>query len=203
MRADFLDRHSRLDSAVHRLPAGYKAAGSLFLLLLLALLPPLQYWWPIAIAALLLGLLAASRVPLRFVATRLLLLEPFALAVGVLALLQENGSERFLWIAIRSTLSLLIVILLSSTTPFHELLAVLRRLRAPAVIVSTVAMMYRYLFILSDEVQRKSRARRSRSFGARASRGWLLPASTAGQLFLRSMDRADRVYQAMTARGWR
>jgi cobalt/nickel transport system permease protein len=202
MRADFLDRYSRLDSPLHRVSAGYKAAIAMLLLSLIAVLPPSTFWWPSAIGVVLATALAASRVPVAFVAKRLLLLEPFVLAVGGLALLQHDGTERFLWITIRSTLSLVAVILLSSTTPFHELLAVLRRLRVPAVLVSTLTMMYRYLFILSDELQRKSRARQSRSFTARRSRGWRLPASALGQLFLRSMDRADRIYQAMTARGW-
>ena len=202
MRGVFIDQYSRLDSPVHRVAAEVKTGCALLLLVRIATLAPSSWWWPVAIAVLLAAVLAASRVPLRFVVKRLLLVEPFVLAVGLLAVLQPGGGARFLWIAIRSTLSLLTVILLSSTTPFDRLLAVLRRLRAPDVFVSTVAMMYRYLFILSDELQRKTRARRSRSFTAAVSRSWMLPAATLGQLFLRSMDRAERVYQAMLARGW-
>ena len=94
------------------------------------------------------------------------------------------------------------MLLLSNTTPFADLLVVLRRLRVPAVFVNTLAMMYRYIFILSDEMLRTLRARRSRTFARRSARSWTLLSSVLGQLFLRSAGRAERIYQAMIARGW-
>jgi cobalt/nickel transport system permease protein len=202
MRGDFLDRYSRLQSPVHRAPAMLKAPFALGVMLLIVALPPTSPLPFAGIALLLLALLLASRVPPLFIAKRILLLEPFVIAVGALALLQTDGLVRFSWIALRSTLSLATVLLLSNTTPFADLLAVLRRLRVPAVFVNTLAMMYRYIFILSDEMLRTLRARRSRTFARRNARNWALLSSVLGQLFLRSAGRAERIYQAMIARGW-
>jgi cobalt/nickel transport system permease protein len=80
----------------------------------------------------------------------------------------------------------------------------------PAVLVAIIAFMYRYLFVLADEAQRLLRARAARSArlpGARGggSLGWraAVVGHMAGQLFVRSLDRSERVYQAMQARGYR
>ncbi len=71
--------------------------------------------------------------------------------------------------------------------------------------------MWRYLFVLVEEVQSLTQARLARS-GAlpdsgRRSGGSLLwrarvTGGMAGTLMLRSLDRSQRVYQAMQARGY-
>ena len=203
MRGDFLDKYSRLDSPVHRAPAWGKAAAAFVLILSIVLAPPSSPLPFACIAALLLALIAASGIPAGFFAKRILFLEPFVVSVGVLALFQKEGLARFGWIAARSTLSLATLLLLSNTTPFAELLQLLRRVRVPSVVVSTLAIMYRYIFILSDETQRSLRARRSRSFSPGVSRSWAARSSLLGQMFLRSTGRAERIYNAMIARGWR
>ena len=40
MRHDFLDRYSRLDSPIHRLPAAAKLAAALTLVMAIVLVPP-------------------------------------------------------------------------------------------------------------------------------------------------------------------
>jgi cobalt/nickel transport system permease protein len=63
--------------------------------------------------------------------------------------------------------------------------------------------MYRYLFVLVDEAERMQRARRSRTFTRLRTHAWESRASLVGQLFVRSTERAERIYAAMCARGWR
>jgi cobalt/nickel transport system permease protein len=64
------------------------------------------------------------------------------------------------------------------------------------------SFMYRYSFILIDEMHRMRRARDSRSFGGR----WLWQTRVIGHmvgtLFLRSFHRGERVYLAMLSRGY-
>jgi cobalt/nickel transport system permease protein len=109
----------------------------------------------------------------------------------------------FTGIIIRSTLCLLTMVLLSNTTPFAALLDVLRRARVPAVLITTLALMYRYLFVLVDEAERMQRARQSRTFIRQRWQIWRNLAVVIGQLFVRSTERAERIYAAMLARGWR
>jgi len=109
----------------------------------------------------------------------------------------------FSWnVLIKAWLSVLSLILLSSTTEFSELLKGLEQLRMPRVMVMTLSFMYRYIFLLVDEVIRMKQARDSRNFGGK--RMWQLKTigNMVGTLFLRSYERGERVYGAMVARGF-
>jgi cobalt/nickel transport system permease protein len=134
---------------------------------------------------------------------RLLLLEPFVLGIALLALLKPGGVPLFLSMLTKSTLCLATMVLLTATTRFSDLLAVLWRIRVPALLVTTLALMHRYLFVLVEEMERMQRARRSRTFVAGRTSAWRNSAQVAGQLFVRTSERAERVYLAMCARGWK
>jgi cobalt/nickel transport system permease protein len=103
----------------------------------------------------------------------------------------------------RSTVCLLAVILVSNTTPFSEVLRVLRRIRVPALLITTIALMHRYLFVLVEEAETMRRARSSRTFTVQRWWQWRVLATVAGQLFIRASGRAERIYAAMCARGFK
>jgi len=124
------------------------------------------------------------------------------LGVAGLALLQPNGLNAMIVLVVRSTLSLMTMLLLTNTTPFAELLRVLRRVGLPELLVTTLHLMVRYLFVLVQESERMRRARRSRTFVTGRRLAWRSSATLLGQLFVRSSERANRIYAAMCARGW-
>ena len=203
MRHDFLDRYSRIDSPIHRLAAPLKLLATLCIITSVVAMNFSNYWIFVIIAGILLILSAVTLIPWKFVFGRLILLEPFALGIAVMALFQENGTLIFLSILTKSTLCLFTVILLSNTTPFSDLLKTLRNFGVPKLLVTILALMYRYLFVLIDEAERLTRARNSRTFARTQLRKWNALASLVGQLFVRSTERAERIYAAMTARGWK
>ncbi len=198
-----LSPYHHRESRVHRLPAGAKAGGAAALVAAIVLLPRDAWIAYAACAAFLVLVAALARLPARALARRILLLEPFVLGVAALSLAQPGGASVFLAMLTKSTLSLVTMVLLSGTTRFSDLLGVLGRLRVPALLVTALALMYRYLALLVDEAARMTRARRSRSFAAGRGIAWGGAATVAAQLFVRSSERAERVYAAMCARGWR
>ena len=203
LRDRVLSPYQHGSSAVHRLPAGAKLAAAVACILLIVLLPRTA-WWAYAAIGALLGVLAfITRANLRQMLVRLLLLEPFVLGIALLALLRPGGAGLFLSMLAKSTLCLACMILLTATTRFSDLLAVLWRIRVPSLLVTTLALMHRYLFVLLEEMERMQRARRSRTFVAGRSSAWRNSAQVAGQLFVRTSERAERVYLAMCARGWK
>jgi cobalt/nickel transport system permease protein len=108
-----------------------------------------------------------------------------------------------LWnVTVKALISVTCLIILSSTTPFSDLMHGFERLHVPRFFTTVAAFMYRYVFIIVDEAERMSRARDSRNFRGR----WLWHARVVGymiaSLFIRSQERAERVYQAMSARGF-
>jgi cobalt/nickel transport system permease protein len=203
MRHDFLDRYSRLDSPIHRLPTIVKLMGTLVVIAATVSVSFNHVWFFVVVAGILLILAALTSIPWKFIFGRLILLEPFALGIAVMALLQHDGGMLFLSIVVKSTLCLFMVIMLSNTTPFSSLLQTLRRIHVPGLLITILALLYRYLFVLIDEAERLNRARASRTFTTSRRSRWRILASLIGQLFVRSTERAERIYAAMTARGWK
>jgi cobalt/nickel transport system permease protein len=189
--------------ALHRAPAGAKLAGALVLVLTVVLLPRTQLTGLLAVAVLLIALCAVSRIEIVYLLKRLLLLEPLVLGVAGLTLFQPGGGMAFAQVMLKANLCLLTTVLLANTTPFTEILRVLKRLHVPWLFVTTLTLMHRYLFVLADESERMRRARLSRTFTPGRRFQWQALSSVAGQLFVRASERAERIYNAMSARGWK
>lgn len=188
--------------SLSRRNAALKVAGALALVLAITLTPVSRTVW-LGIEALLVALsVAACRVPLLPLARRVLLLSPF---IAGAALAAAAGAHAADWrtLAVRSSLCLVTVVVLSQTVTIAELLAVLRAARVPALLLTTLALMHRYLFVLADESARMGRARSARTFTGRRRFAWIAAASVVGNLFVRASERAERVYEAMCARGWK
>jgi cobalt/nickel transport system permease protein len=203
MSANHFMEGGRGRGALRRAPAGLKLAVALALALTVVLLPRAQPAGLLAVAVILTGLSAVSGIPVLFLLKRLLLLEPLVLGVAGLMWLQPGGGRLFALVMLKANLCLLTTILLSNTTPVTELVRVLRRLRVPWLFVTTLTLMHRYLFVLADEAERMRRARASRTFTRGRRFQWQAPASVVGQLFVRAAERAERIYNAMCARGWK
>lgn len=182
--------------------AALKVAGTIVLVLGVTLTPAAHPAWFAAEGALICTVVLVARVPLRQLLRRLVLLSPFVAGAALAAAYGSHGGD---WriLALRSALCLATVIVLSQTTTITELLAVFRAARVPALLLTTLALMHRYLFVLADEATRMSRARTARTFTGGRRFAWLTAASVVGQLFVRASERAERVYDAMCARGWK
>jgi len=203
MKHERVDRLSRGESPVHRLSPGLKTAAAFAFILAVTLIPFRVGAVFAAAGALLVLAIAAGRVPAAYLLKRLLLLEPVIAAVAGLALFQPGGAARFAAMAVKSTLCVGAVLALSATTPAAGILAFFRALRVPSILTSMAALTVRYVHVLGDELRRMRRARRSRTFRGGKARAWRSAAAAAGHLFVRSTERAERIYRAMAARGWR
>lgn len=227
MHFDAFDRYHEKASFLHRLDPRVKALVTVIYIISNALLPDgawlaFIFAWIFLIAANLL-----SQLGIGYTFKRSIIALPFALiAVTVLFsmpgkplssffflawnfTITDMGLLRFVSILIRSWLSVQMAILLVAVTRFPDLIHALEHLRVPAILTTIIAFLYRYLFVLTDEVFRLLRARESRSAavaGNRSGGGVLWRAKVAGnmagQLFLRSYERSDRIYNAMLSRGY-
>ena len=133
----------------------------------------------------------------------------FDLSFGLFTLTATaEGLEFFASVLLKSWTSVTVAVLLTSTTPPLGLLSALRSLRVPAILIAVVMLMYRYLFVLVEEVQRLLRARAARSASIGPNSGgsivWRarIAGGMAGSLFIRTLDRSERIYMAMLARGY-
>lgn len=182
---------------------GIKLGFALVLITITALLPRRPDVLYVAPALLLALIWTVSRMPLRYTLRRMLLVEFFIVGIGLLSLLVPASRPIFLAAFIKSNLCVFAMLLLTWTTPFQDILRTLRRLRLPAVMLTILALMYRYLPVLAEESARMQRARASRTFSSNRKSAWRNLTTIIGQLFIRSTDRAERIYLAMCSRGWK
>lgn len=227
MHFDAFDRYHETESFIHRLDPRVKVVVTIVFILSNALLPD-GAWMAFAFSWMfLLFVNAFSNLGITFTLKRSFVALPFALvAITVLfsipgqpvtsfhflmwnLTITDMGLLRFMSILVRSWLSVQMAILLVGTTRFPDIIHALEHLRVPSILTTIIAFLYRYLFVLADEVFRLLRAREARSAAATGTRSggsvaWRagVAGNMAGQLFLRSYERSDRVYNAMLARGY-
>jgi cobalt/nickel transport system permease protein len=139
--------------------------------------------------------------------------------------ISEPGFARFISVALKSWISVQMAILLAATTRFPDILLAMRAVRLPRLLVAIIGLMWRYLFVMVDEAIRLMRARQARSgisqqlhsgpgdgsrgtpyrgHKAGGSFSWRarVTGNMAGSLLIRSLERSDRIYNAMLARGY-
>lgn len=203
-----LERVSRGSGPLHQLDARLKLLATLGFAILVVLIPVGNWKLLLAGGLLLAFLIGFSGVPAGPLVRRWLAILP---VVAVLAAMIAPGHparvEHGAWavaltIIGRNALAVLGVLLLAHVTPLPSLIAGLGRLGAPAVVLSTLQIMSRYLYVLGDEFDRMTQARRARSFRRSPLEAWRTGTSLIASLFLRSFERGERVHAAMLARGW-
>ena len=152
-----------------------------------------------------LALLCISAIPVAHILGRYLLAAPFAL-LGSLSVYFYAGLHPSIAMFLRISTCVLAIVLLSTITPFLDLLLGLQRLRVPRIFVSLLLFTYRYLFVIFDEMQRMALARKAR--GARKGRhlldreGMRTISFTAGMVFVRAYERGKRMHEALRSRGY-
>jgi len=172
------------------------------------------------IFVLILALIALSKVSLGFFLKRVFLFIPiFTAVIAIPALfitpgsplltltdkviITEQGVRTAGLLFLRVTDSLSFGVLLILTTPWTSMLAALRWLRMPSLLVDILGMTYRYIFLLLHTTNSMFLARRSRTIGSFSSgenRRWLIRALTT--TMARSQHLSEEVYLAMLSRGY-
>lgn len=189
-------------SPVHGLDPRVKILGLLGLAVVSAGSPPGAWAVYAGYLVLLLLVVLLAGLPGRYVLRRMAVEVPFLLAAALLPFTVPDGVTRGGTLALKATIGVLAAVVLSSTTPFPLLLHGFELLRAPRTIVLIVSFMWRYLFVLGDEVRRMRLAREARGYRARWIWQTRALAQSVATLFVRALERGERVYLAMVSRGY-
>lgn len=218
MKHSFLDKYSHLDGPIQSAEPRLKLLICLCLIVSASLITFAEIWRIVPLSCVVLILALISKVPIRFLLTRLLIFSPFCVLAGIslpftvpgntIAYLPltgwgitDIGAAALLAILAKGFFSLLTLLLFTTTTPFCGLLQGLHRLYFPSALISTLDLMYRYIFVLTDEGERMMRARNSRWMKRRPLHEVTVLGRMVGTLWIRSYERGVRVSHAMLARG--
>jgi len=146
-------------------------------------------------------LMMLSETPYSMLFKRFMIALPFCLFAGIGNIIFDKSIIPFFTIILRAYLCVMAVLLLVSVTPFSEIAGSMRRLRVPGIFVTIFEMTYRYIGVLLEEAYSMYIAYSLRSANGKGIKMRDM-GSFAGQLLLRSFDRADRIYNAMKCRGY-
>ncbi|MEI6807258.1 MAG: cobalt ECF transporter T component CbiQ [bacterium] len=209
-----MDELARMDSSVHRLDARIKVLTTVAFIIAVMSFPRYEvsalmpfFLYPVV-------LMMSGNIPPGYILRKVLIAAPFALAVGILNPVFDRetavsigsygisgGWLSFASIAIRFILTVSAALSLVACTGIHRLCSGMARMGLPDVFAVQLQLLYRYLFVIANDALRMMRAVEVRSVGRHVLRIRTY-ASIVGHLLLRSMDRAQRVYQAMVSRGY-
>jgi cobalt/nickel transport system permease protein len=221
VKHSFIDEFSDLDSFVHRLDPRTKLIASLAFILAVVLTPASNWRVFISYFCVVAVLLIISKLPPLYVLKRSVVIFPFVFLIAVFIPFFKEGEiagsyNIWLWqvsvtysgllilanVLVKAWLCILALILLSSTTKLAELLKGLSQLGVPKVMILILSFMYRYIFVMADEVMRMKQAHDSRNFGGERLHQLKTIGNMVGTLFIRSYERGERIYTAMLARGF-
>ena len=210
----YMDTLSSQQTAVHQLDPRAKLLTTLVFVVIVvsfgkyeisALIP--FFIFPVVLCTL-------GNVPPTYLIKKLVIVSPFAIMLGIFNPLLDRGVlihlagieisggwVSFASILIRFVLTVGAALTLIAVTGFNAVCMALERLGAPKIFVVQLLFLHRYMFVLVDEAARIFRARSLRSFGNEGT-GIKSYGSIIGQLLLRTMDRAQRIYLAMSCRGF-
>ena len=120
----------------------------------------------------------------------------------ILTITKEGVYKAALFVS-RVWICVALSVLLVLTTRFSRLIQAMQNLRFPKVLVTMIAITYRFIFLFLDEAFRMSLARESRAaIRPRWKESLKTLATMIATLFLRAHERGERVYLAMRARGY-
>ncbi|MDD2980820.1 MAG: cobalt ECF transporter T component CbiQ [Hespellia sp.] len=113
-----------------------------------------------------------------------------------------SGMFSMVTLMIKGILTVLATYLLIATTTIEKICYALRIVHVPAVLVTQVLLTYRYISVLLKEANTMMQAYALRAPGQKGIH-FKVWGPLAGQLLLRSIDRAGTVYSSMVLRGYR
>jgi cobalt/nickel transport system permease protein len=91
---------------------------------------------------------------------------------------------------------------LALTTPLVDLIDLARRLRVPPVLVDMMTVIYRFIFVLLESLERMHTSQESRMGYANFLRGVSSAALLATRLFVETYQRSQRLQTSLESRGY-
>ena len=210
----YLDMLSYKDSVIHRLDPRIKVMVTFIFIVTVVSFGKYEVYGLVPFFLFPAMLFSLGDIPVMFIMKKVLLVSSFAFFIGIFNPLLDRqpmylfygvavsgGWVSFLSIMLKFFLTITSALLLIATTSFPGICYALQKFGIPDIFISQLLFIYRYLFVLVEEAMKVVRARDMRSFGNRG-RGVKAFIALLGTLFLRTVERAERIYRAMLSRGF-
>ena len=212
-----IEDYAYLDSPLHRWDARYKLVGLGIIIFGFAFVQHLLLLPPMLLVTLIIFRL--SGMPFGYLASRLRYPGIFLLTVAILLPLSSGqtvlvslgplavrleGVALMLVVVTKFVCILSLSIVLFGSAPFLTSIKAIRALGLPQILADMTLLSYRYIFETGNDLRQMQIAMRLRGFRLKGydRRSLNQMAAMAGTLFIRSYEQSERVYHAMTLRGY-
>lgn len=209
-----LEELARKETPLHKMNASVKLIIILIYIITVVSFRSVQVSGLLLFACFPAFLMIIGEIPIKPLLLRCLIALPFVFFAGISNLILERniymsigsfgityGMVSFITLVLKTILTVMAVLLFMATTKMNDLIHSMHSLHIPSLIVIQIMMTYRYMSVLMKEASLMYHAyllRAPREKGIKlADMGSFL-----GQLILRSIDRAERIYHAMQCRGF-
>lgn len=211
----WLDKYCNFDTVIHNWEPRVKIIGLMTLIFTFAFINTLKLIPFIVVISLSVYLL--SGLPFAFLLSRLRLPGFFLIIMLILLVFISKGTVLFqlgplavkeegllssLLIGGRFLSILTLIIVLFGTSSFTENIKAMRSLGLPVIFADMMTFTYRYFFEISKDLSNMSHSMSLRGFKPMNFKELPTLASMTGTIFVRSFDQSERVFSAMTIRGY-
>lgn len=118
----------------------------------------------------------------------------------IMAMVYPDGMDRGLLILGRVVGSSACFLFLALTTPMIEIFAILKQMRIPDIFIELSMMVYRFIFVLFDEVAMMQNAQAVRGGYSTRRKAVGSVSMIAGSLFVRTLEKGERLHMSMNSR---
>ncbi len=198
MKHHFIDRFSYKDGILQRIKVSKKFIILIFLLFLILILPQnFIFYFPFFF--LILIFLLISKIPLIYFFKRIILILPFLTVIFMLSILSNKSHIIFLYSLLKSLISISLIIIFLFTTKMEEFFKIFEKIPYGNLFSLLFSFLYRYFFLLQDEMERMKRAMISKG----KTPDFRTYSILSGNIFIRTYERSERVLKAMISKGWK
>lgn len=198
MEHRFFDKYSNLSSPIHKLSIEIKVVLFIMLSIIILTFFEKSFWLYVIFFPVLILVIKISKIPISFFIKRISVISPLLFLISLsMVVAQKKDIMLILKLVFNSVYIITLLILLVETTKFLDLLKKFNDWRIPEVIIKILSFIYRYSYILVDEIERFLRAYKVR---CNKKMNLKIVSSILTMILIRSYERAEKIYFSMMVR---
>jgi len=212
----FSSRYYEHNSIIHTLNPTLKLLNIIFFIIILVSIQHYTCFEFLLFTTIAILITNLAKIPFEKILKEIIIFVPFLFFILLFALFKEGdsffkyglinitytGIHTFFSLFIKSILSITMMLILIMTTPFIQILRSLKDLHVPDEIILIFFFLYRYSILFIKEINRLLNAMKIRSVDLSSLDLLKNFGSVIGVVFIRTFERAERIYQAMLSRGF-
>jgi cobalt/nickel transport system permease protein len=210
----YIDDLSRKNTVIHRIDPRVKVITTLLYIVIIVSFDKYEIFSIVPFILYPVIILSLGNLPVIIILKKMAFVSPLAIFMGIFnpfidktpvleigRMAISGGWLSFFSILLRFSLTVSATLILIAVTGFNQICRALEKLGIPQIFVIQLMFLYRYIFVLGEELVRMNRARRFRS-AINTGIKFSAYKNLIGCLLIRTMDRAHRIHLAMSCRGF-